>query len=215
LSKPAIVKSMVEARTKQVPDKFLPATDTLLKFDQFKGKDGNEVVSDYRGTGLSLEATDADVDLRGFDTSIKNQGSTSLCTSFARIAGMESVLKRKYGKDIDLSERHLWSLYGDYMAINAIASAERNWIVGEDSWPFNRNQPVKNIAANGVGTIDTYTVTLTSVSQIIADLRDKNPVVMSIGITNPMLLRDGVINKWGSATQMGHAMLAVGVMFDN
>ena len=214
MTKASVIAAFEASRKSQTPDAYVIPAESLTQFSKIAGAEKDIIVNDYVPSKMNLDGDDQDVDLRRFDSRVKNQGSTSLCTSFATVGAVENVIKRKYGKEIDLSERHLWSKYANYMTGDAVVAAERNWIVDEASWPFNSQGPVRDLTGRGLGTIDTYTVTLTRTSQIIADLADNNPVVIGVGIKSPMLLRGGVLNRYGSASDMGHAMLAVGVLFD-
>ena len=215
LTKSELISLFAEARKNPVADPESIPEEQLPLMDKFAGDIKDAIVSDFKSKTLRLSGDEADVDLRIFDTPIKHQGSTSLCTSFATVAAMENIIQRKYSKVVDISERHLWSKYADYYVGSAVKSAERNWIVEEDIWPFNSNSPESDTSGRGTVTIDTYSTQIMKLTGIIAELQSKNPVVMSVGITSPMLLRGGVLNRYGTIGKMGHAMLAVGVLFDD
>jgi C1A family cysteine protease len=156
----------------------------------------------------------ADIDLRSFDTEIKNQGGTSLCSSFAAIAALEHSINRKYHKKIDLSEMDLFYHYGRYDAQMAVDAASSFWLMDEASWPFYLSGPISS-SAPGIARITSASGVLTKVSSIIESLRQNYPVIMAITITQPMLLEGGVINRYGWRQNLGHAMVAVGAFFDD
>lgn len=160
---------------------------------------------------LKLDDTaDQDVDLRKFDTPVKNQFDTTMCTSFATNAAIENVSKKKTGLDLDLSERHLFSRYRELSTADAVKAAADSVIVPESAWPLQSLNPVQNLNGQGIASVSNYGYRLTRMSQIISELRDGNPLVIGISTTEPFLMSGGIVNKEGKAGSVGHAMTVVG-----
>lgn len=84
------------------------------------------------------------LDLRPFQTSVKNQGSRSTCSYFTFCALLESYFKIKFGKEYNLSEEYLIGInqkntYGliENCSADFPEIAYRNYgIVTEDRWPY-------------------------------------------------------------------------------
>lgn len=95
-------------------------------------------------------------DLRARDSSVKLQfGGT--CTAFAITGATENLL----GGKIDLSERHVWSLYGQPNAPQSIqAMVSSKGITDESMWPQNNESPYSgytdSVNLRGKATKATY-----------------------------------------------------------
>jgi C1A family cysteine protease len=172
--------------------------------------------SDQWSKSLRKElAENQDADLRQYDSPIKNQGSTSLCTSFASVAAIENKAKQKSGIDLDLSERHMFSLYGSYSTPRAARATQRSFIAPEDAWPFSQRSQPESMEGRGVAKTAVLSNQLKTTSQMVAELQAGNPLIIGVAIRKPMLLRGAILNKQGSEASIGHAMMAVGVFFDS
>ena len=170
---------------------------------------------DYYGKSITKDAgSERDVDLRKYDTPIKNQGSTSLCTSFASVAAIENKAKQKSGVELDLSERHMFSQYGSYSTPMAAKATKKSFIAEEDAWPFSQSGRPGSMEGRGVAKTTVLSSQLKTTSQMVAELQAGNPIIIGLGIRRPMLLRGAIMNKQGSEASIGHAMMAVGVFFD-
>lgn len=169
-------------------------------------------------TGKTFRAKDLggeDVDLRKFDTPIRNQGATELCASFATVAALEHVAKRKTGIEFDLSEQYLYSRYRNLYTDDAVEAASNYLIPPESVWPLSSAGPVASLPGTGLVQATNVGYKLTRMSQIIKELREGNPLVIGASALTPFLLRGGIMNKGGkSNTLVGHAMLVVGVFFN-
>lgn len=67
----------------------------------------NPLTSDSFPQGLRAQALPASVDLRGFQTPIKNQGPRGTCVSFALAAAIEARYNHQFGLSLDLSEEFI------------------------------------------------------------------------------------------------------------
>ena len=160
-------------------------------------------------------SSERDVDLRKYDTPIKNQGSTYLCSSFASVAAIENKAKQKSGVELDLSERHMFSQYGRYSTPMAATATKKSFIAEEDAWPFSQSARPGSMEGRGVAKTTVLSSQLKTTSQMVAELQAGNPIIIGLGIRRPMLLRGAILNKQGSEASIGHAMMAVGVFFDS
>ena len=156
-----------------------------------------------------------DVDLRKYDTPIKNQGSTYLCSSFASVAAIENKAKQKSGVELDLSERHMFSQYGRYSTPMAATATKKSFIAEEDAWPFSQSARPGSMEGRGVAKTTVLSGQLKTTSQMVAELQAGNPLIIGVGVRKPMLLRGAILNKQGSEASIGHAMMVVGVFFDS
>jgi len=207
---PTFVGIPMEQFTESVED--APIVDDYQPVNIPDGEDDN----DFYSKSLAKDAgSDRDVDLRNYDSPIKNQGSTSLCTSFASVAAIENKAKQKYGIELDLSERHMFSQYGRYSTPMAAKATTRSFIAEEDAWPFGQSSSPGSMEGRGVAKTTVLSKQLKTTSQMIAELQAGNPLIIGVGIRRPMLLRGAILNKQGSEASIGHAMMAVGVFFDS
>lgn len=147
------------------------------------------------------------VDLRAWDSSVKNQGSEGTCTAFAVVAA-EEFLANKAGTPINLSERHLWYSYQRYNTVAALEAANRWWITTETIWPYSSPRPLRPVTANG--HIADYEA-LTTLTEVNAALRAGLPLVLSVDTNsswnNPY---KGIINADGGPVVGGHAIAVSG-----
>ncbi len=170
---------------------------------------------DYYAKSIAKNARSArDVDLRKYDSPIKNQGSTKLCTSFATVAAIENKAKQKSGVELDLSERHMFSQYRSYSTPMAAKASTQSFVAEEKAWPLSQSSPLRQMDGRGVAKTAVLSKQLKTTSQMVAELQAGNPLIIGLGIRSPMLLRGAIMNKQGDAASIGHAMMAVGVFFD-
>lgn len=83
------------------------------------------------------------VDLRNFAQPVVNQWNGT-CTAHATAAAVEGLYKMQTGKDLKLSERHLWSKYGKYNATDAMNAMKNNFIAENKYWPHASATPISN-----------------------------------------------------------------------
>jgi C1A family cysteine protease len=208
--KPEVLKDILQPAIpldQLVTDEDEPIENDL--YTQVEAKSGK--------TGKTLRAKDLgneDVDLRKFDTSIRNQGDSSLCSAFATNAALEHVAKRKSGIDLDLSEKHLFSRYGRFYTDEAVDASKATMVVPESVWPMESENPKTTTQGKGIVQATDVGYKMTRMSQIIRELRAGNPVVIGATALTPLLLRGGMLNKSGKNDYVGHAMLIVGVFFN-
>lgn len=160
----------------------------------------------------SMETTPKMMDLRKFDSPIRNQGEFGYCTAFANVAVIENYASQK-GVSIDLSERYLWSLYQEYDTYIATETASKNLIISEKEWPYNTDKPKKDYKDKGIAGLKGYTE-IQSIDEAIKALDQNQPIVFA-AITTPYWgsPNKGVIPVKG-VEEGGHAIAAVGYFLD-
>jgi C1A family cysteine protease len=183
----------------------------IIAKQQFKK--ANEQRSIVDNPVPSAEQPPKFVDLRKFDSPIKNQGEFGYCTAFANVAVIENYANQK-GVKLDLSERYLWSLYQEYDTYVATQAAVSNLIIPEKDWPYNSDKAtVKGYKKNGVAGLKAYTE-IQAVDQAIKALDQNKPIVFAAETTpywgSP---NKGVIPIKG-AEEGGHAIAIVGYYLD-
>jgi C1A family cysteine protease len=148
------------------------------------------------------------VDLRPYDSTVKNQEDRGWCTSFATIATIENIAAQQ-GYKFDLSEIYLWNQYKEYDMYAAAEAAEKTFIINETDWPYRSENPVHNYKEKGVAKLKASTE-MTAVNDAIAALDKKQPIVFATETTpywgSPN--RGVIVNK--GVTEGGHAIAVVG-----
>lgn len=177
----------------------LSSKDTALLRGDVKG------ISPESNKNLEIQAA-GDIDLRSWDTPVRNQGQEGLCTAFAVTAALE-MKAWSYAKINDFSERHLWSFYGEYYTEKALAASTMNWIGMESKWPYARiNRPA---SVPGIGKHKSWS-RLPSFQAVYTALNQNKAVVMSAETntswSNPYR---GVLQVSGTK-QGGHAIKVSG-----
>lgn len=164
-------------------------------------------------------STTAEVaDLRKFDTPIRNQGSRGTCTAFGTIGVLENLAKQRWGKDLDLSEEHLWSKYRFPYTQYAMRSAMSTFIVSEAVYPYNgRQEYPKRVdeARDGIIKAGQFTSVAVSPTSIMETLKGGSPVLFAFEVnTSFMRTTDGVVNPNDTSVVGGHAVELVGEVKD-
>lgn len=153
----------------------------------------------------------AGVDLRAFDTTIKNQWNGT-CTAFGLIASMENFLKGK----IHLSERDFWSHYHKYSAKIAIDSAQRQGICEEEYWPQNLRREQSECKKNRVyGLDDTNNYLSGNIQSVIDTLDGGNPVYIAMSTPMEMIACNAFVSEQSDISNGGHALSVVGYKVDS
>lgn len=151
-------------------------------------------------------------DLRQYDSEIRDQGTRGTCTVFAVVAALENKANQAKQGRLDLSEEHLWNLKGQTTQWEpTISAAGQNFVVRESDWPYGG---VKTGDGAGVARIGAAnTLTITSMSQVLAALDRANPVVLAV-TTTPSFFQNirGVISTTGGASTGIHAVHAIAVV---
>ena len=199
----------VDATAKDLPtseEMFLgikPIKNDLTKKDDSK--------SDTTRTFRSL-------DLRRYDTPIRNQGSRGWCTAFAMIAAMENVFTQSFNHGIDLSEIHLWRTYATPATSMAVNAAEKNFIVSEKTWPYSEEHSLSEVSGKGLVRLNEATplqdMTLSSVVDSV--FRGK-PLVLGFAVNKSFFgaaNNRGILRSSASLTDSGHAVAVVGAVAD-
>ena len=82
------------------------------------------------------------VDLRGYDSPVRDQKDRGTCTAFALAAVIEQQAFKHTGRNIDLSEESLWSLYASPSMTSAVAAIQRHPFTNEKNWPYGATKPM-------------------------------------------------------------------------
>jgi len=160
------------------------------------------------------KAVGQDVDLRRYDTGIRNQGSEGLCTAFGVIAAMENVAKQTTGKGYNLSEQHLWRKYQTYSTPLALGAAMNNYLVTESVWPYLASNPTAELKSNGLMKISKLSDGMTKFSDMLTALSRNEPLAFTFSTTNPFMGNYGVLRVHSAESGFAHAVAAVGIMYD-
>jgi hypothetical protein len=163
-----------------------------------------------------LEAQREVIDLRAFDTGIRDQGPEGLCTSFAAVAAVENLANRAFKRPLNLSERAHWRNYREYSAYSSLVAARNYALIPEDVWPYGRSSPVSDPGLSKTARIRSYEELETSHSEVISSLRQGFPVVIAMGVNRSLMdPADGGIVRAGRASGgAGHAITMVGAIID-
>lgn len=153
------------------------------------------------------------IDLRQFDSSIKNQG-TPWCTAYAGVAGIENLLAQKMGLSNvpDLSEGHTFSMYGVYNVDKFAENVPGNKITTADQWcrdcsrgsTTNAKHKLNSIKWIGDGDIEGAKAAL-----------DKgHPVYVGLEVASDMASCLASIRPNSKITSGGHAIIFSGYRID-
>ena len=152
------------------------------------------------------------VDWRSRDEEIKTQfGGT--CTAF----GLAAAIENEMGKVVkrDLSERHLWSLYGQYDVYAAVDAALHNKITELQYWPDQYTRPTDPQYAQKAKTqLVTARELDDNSSAAIQALAAGHPVYVGMAVPQSLADCDTVIANDSAITSGGHAMSIVGYRMD-
>jgi C1A family cysteine protease len=141
------------------------------------------------------------VDFRSLDTPIRDQGQEGLCTAFAVNAALEQ------GTKLNLSERHLWSLYRKYDMTAALVAAKRG-VTTEAIWPYYSSAPVQPIRI--AAAVRSYR-TLRNMTELLGALKRQAPVVLAADVTAKWQEPPNGYIKLGGSVIGGHAIKISGV----
>jgi hypothetical protein len=198
---------------RQISDRYIAPLDEViskedqLRLDTKRAKRGIQAQSTFG----EFDGVQPSVDLRQFDTSVKSQfGST--CTSFGLVAAMENFLGRT--TPVELSERHLWSLYKQYSSKVAMSRALKNAITFEDKWPQSRTNPLPGYKDGAVHKLKSSTFLDDSIPAAVRALDKGLPVYVGMRVPAGMKSCNKVIGPNTKATKGGHAIAIVGYQLD-
>ncbi|CAF1206686.1 unnamed protein product [Adineta ricciae] len=161
---------------------------------------------------------------KGYVTPIKDQGQCGSCWAFSTVAALEGQTFAKTGKLISLSEQNLVDCstsYGNQGCNGGLMDPSFQYIRDnkgidtEDSYPYEGKDGKCRFNAAKVGATDTGCTDIKAQSE--DDLQDAIATVGPISVaidashTSFQLYKSGVyIEPFCSATQLDHAVLAVG-----
>ena len=160
---------------------------------------------------IEISGNTKSIDLRSYDSPIKDQGSRGWCTSFATIATIENSANQQ-AQNLDLSEIYLWNQYKDYDMYASTDAASKTFIVSEKDWPYYDN-PVEGYEKNGIVKIKSYK-DMNSIDEAIKSLDQNKPIIFGVETTpywgSP---NKGVVVAKG-VVEGGHAIAIVGYFLD-
>jgi|GEM_PF-4090846 len=185
----------------------LPLTRSMPSADDiFKGLKPLSFGNERAPAGAS-----AGVDLRAFDTPVKDQGQEGLCTAFAATSVLEHMSRRVRGISLDLSERHHWNNYKVYATVESAKAAVANWLTFESYWPYKSNIPQSSHEADLIARADSYEV-LDDVNKVYTLLDAKQPLMLGFDTTTELqnVGVNGLIPAEGPESGLGHAVAVVG-----
>jgi hypothetical protein len=182
----------------------------LIPLDELKGE-----AFDQAGFELADGAPSVGtVDLRRFDTPVKNQGREGLCTAFAVLSAAENLARSSRSSTLDVSERHLWETYRRFNLGTAVQAAVSNAIVDETVWPYASGYPAAS-DFQSKGVLRVSAARAIGIGSVYAALSAGHPVAFATATTRPFFDRSGVVNPYNPATNLGHAMAIVGMASDS
>lgn len=152
------------------------------------------------------------VDLRAFDGPVMNQFEGA-CSAFATAAAMNNLLKQK-GITKQVSERHLWSLYGVYDMDYAISAAKKYFVTEEQYWPLkgDRTDNFQDYASVKILQTKQHQYNMEAALQ---GLSSGHPLVMAIQVPADLTECKVHINPKSKPTPGQHVVEAVGYQLDD
>jgi C1A family cysteine protease len=147
------------------------------------------------------------VDLRKFDTPIKNQLDLGYCTAFASAAVLENIAKAR-NQSLDLSEYAHFQDYRVYSMFNAAGAAMNKPLVPESAWPYKKSavsgwQSKRFVSAKSWQQISSFQGMLDTLSA-------GKPVVLGTSTNASWNSPRGGMIKSSGAAGGGHAITIVG-----
>jgi len=152
------------------------------------------------------------VDMRANDGPVLDQfGGT--CSTFGTAAALDNVLHSK-GINKNVSEEHLWSLYGVYDMDAAIQAASSNYITEEQYWPVNGS--AKSNYEDYASLKITQTKNLNyDMNAALQALNAHHPLVMAIQVPSDMDNCNDMVASTSTYTSGQHVIEAVGYQLDS
>lgn len=166
--------------------------------------------------GVDTTGLPQSVDMRHFDTQVKSQfGGT--CTTFGLMAAMENFIvqaQKLAPAQVDLSERHFWSLYEQYNVDVAIATAQKNYITEEAYWPQDRTSPLADYKLHAGTKLLKVNFINDDVNKALKALAAGHPIYIGSSVTTSFANCDKEMSVTSAATGGGHAIAVVGYKLD-
>jgi hypothetical protein len=169
------------------------------------------------GQHLTNPETEREViDLRAFDTGIRNQGPEGLCTAFAAIAAVENTAKRAFKLNLDLSERAHWRNYREYVTTSSLRAARANPLIPESVWPYQSSRPLSDVQAAKTARLRNFEQLKPDHREVIKNLRDGYPMVIAMGVNRSLMnpSTGGIVRAGRASGGAGHAIAIVGAIVD-
>lgn len=179
---------------------------SLIPIDKFIPADEQRILRKVAPT-FKLGATPVlpkAVDLRKWDTPIRNQGQEGLCTAFAGVAAMEQLAK---DVGVDYSERDAWNMYQQYSCAAFVRALSAKKICDEKHWPYqNTRAPYVGCALNRThGKIRT-TYLYNNIDAVKLALSKGLPVYVGMTVPQHMTTCGKTIPANSRPTSSGHAL---------
>jgi C1A family cysteine protease len=188
---------------------LLPDFDQVITPAEQRSLDAEKAAR--KGRLPSFEGVSPGVDLRGRDTPVDRQVGKS-CTAFGLVAALENALDSQ-GK-ISLSERHFWSLYGQYSASVAVQTALANKITDDEYWPISQSQPNPGYENAARTQLTSATELGGDIAKAVAALDWGHAVYIAMRVPADMHSCKTRIPPDSQATRGGHALAVVGYHLD-
>lgn len=157
---------------------------------------------------LRAESLQEDVDLREWDTPVKEQWNGT-CSAFGLTAVQELQTCKSLGVcNIDISERHRWSFYKKYSSMTALKTSHL-LVADEKQWPQDQVNGPSTI--QGKFKVDEWEYLGDNKDAVISELNKGNPIYMWSQTPNCMLKCKKVCAKnENTFADGGHAYSIVG-----
>lgn len=189
--------------------KFAENMKKTIPEDQFKPKTMAKV-NKTEGLVKALNIPES-VDLRGRDTSIKNQGATSLCTAYAGVAIIENMINQNGNNvGLDLSEYHAFSYYNVYQMDRFVSTISKNKICDEQYFPEGGKKKTGCDSNKHAMILNPVQI---DQSQVLQTLANGNPVYFGMAIPRGFANCEKVVTDL-TVTNGGHAIVIVGFIKD-
>ena len=169
----------------------------------------------------SLELTDPSMDvreqldLRAFDTPVKNQGSRPWCTAFATIGAVENLGKKFFKTELDLSEIHHFKSYGVYQTSPSLNAARSIGFIDEVFWPYYGSKQTGADSKVRAKIKASRKIQL-NLSDVVSSIRNGEPVIINLDVNSSFMRpKIGGVIVPGGSSQGGHAIALTGVVLDD
>jgi len=206
----------------KVPEQELSAqeeSDHLRSLIPLKDLSQGETPLQVDAVSLQLADTSMDVreqlDLRAFDTPVKNQGSRPWCTAFATIGAVENLGKKFFQTELDLSEIHHFKSYGVYQTSPSLNAARSIGFIDEVLWPYyGSKQPGADSKVRA--KIKASRKIQLNLSDVVSSIRNGEPVIINLDVNSSFMRpKAGGVIVPGGSSQGGHAIALTGVVLDD
>lgn len=156
------------------------------------------------------------IDLRGCDSSIKNQVGP-ICTAYAGAASIENLLKQKGVLVPDFSEPYIFNLYGEYSVDSFANEVPGEKLALADEFPRSLGE-VESLTSKRLTNNKLLKITWLDdgdISKMKTALKNKHPVYLGIEVPEDMASCLASVRPTSRVTSGGHALPIVMFEDDN